>query len=304
MTENSNRRAGEPPFDTLGAPSGVEGETVPMNRDSAAKTQVAIVYFSQTGNTEKVAYAVARGLERAGARVELMRLEKTDPAKLREFDFFGLGAPVFYFKLPYNVAWFLRGMSGMEGKFAFGFLTEGGHAGNAFPQMQKMLSKKGVKLVDAFRCLGFDTYPPFVGKNRQVGHPDARELAAAETFGFGLLGRRERIRSGERGLIPVFEHERGRFHRLSVLLTRPVLYLVSPRKRIRAEKCTKCGVCVTNCPTANIRLAPFPKFAWRCIYCYHCERVCPERAIECDWTRMKRRVEQRYSPEELPRHPP
>jgi flavodoxin/NAD-dependent dihydropyrimidine dehydrogenase PreA subunit len=257
--------------------------------------KVAVVYFSQTGNTGKVACAVARGLERAGAQVELMRLEKTDPARLREYDVVGLGAPVFYFKLPFNVAWFIRSMHGMEGKFAFGFLTEGGHVGNAFLQMRKLLSKKGITLVDAFRCLGFDTYPPFVGKSRQLGHPNEHELAAAEAFGFGLLRRRDRIRSGEHGLIPVFERERGRFHRLSILLTRPVLFLVSPRKRISARKCTKCGICVKSCPTANIRLAPLPKFAWRCIYCYHCERVCPVRAIECDWTWMKKRVDRQYS---------
>lgn len=265
--------------------------------------RAAIVYFSQTGNTEKVAEAIARGLERAGARVDRLRLEETDPARLAEYDFFGLGTPVFYFKLPFNVAWFLRDMRGMEGKLAFGFLTEGGHPGNAFREMQKMLSRKGVTLVDAFRCLGFDTYPPFVGANRHLGHPDEGELSAAETFGRGLLARRERIRSGEGGLVPAFERERGRFHRLSVLLTRPVLFMVSPRKRINGGKCTKCGICVKSCPTANIRLAPLPKFAWRCIYCYHCERVCPERAIECNWTAMKKRTERQFAEEESSRNP-
>jgi flavodoxin/ferredoxin len=275
-----------------------EQETNPVTGISAGKPRVAIVYFSQTGNTEKVAGAIARGLERAGARVDLLKLEKTDPARLAEYDFLGLGAPVFYFKLPFNVAWFIRDLRGMEGKLAFGFLSEGGHAGDAFPQMQKMLSRKGVTLVDAFQCLGFDTYPPFVGTNRQLGHPDEGELAAAEAFGLGLLGRRERIRSGERGLVPVFERERGRFHRLSVLLTRPALFFVSPRKRINAGKCTECGICVKSCPTANIRLGPLPKFAWRCVYCYHCERVCPERAIECDWTTMKKRVDRQFAEEE------
>ena len=104
--------------------------------------KVAMVYFSQTGNTEKVARRIAQGLERAGAQVDLMRLEETDPAVLQNYDFFGIGAPVFYYKLPFNVAWFINKMRGMEEKFAFGFLTEGGHAANTLRRMQKRLAKR------------------------------------------------------------------------------------------------------------------------------------------------------------------
>lgn len=255
---------------------------------------VAVVYFSQTGNTEKVAGRIAAGLAASGAETDLLRLEKTDPVVLEKYDFFGLGTPVFYYKLPFNVAWFIGRMRSMHGKFAFGFLTEGGHAANTFLRMQKRLAKKGVTLVNTFKCLGFDTYPPFLGKNRQLGHPDEEELAAAEAFGRALLERRDGIRAGDTSLIPTFIKETGPFQRLSVLLSRPVLFLVSPRKRVNVEKCTECGVCVESCPTANICLAPAPKFSWRCVYCYHCERVCPERAIECDWTTMTRRIEKRY----------
>ena len=260
--------------------------------------KVAVVHFSQTGNTEKVARHIAAGLEGAGADVEVMRLEETDPATLRDYDFFGLGTPVFYYKLPYNVVWFIKGLKGMAGKFAFGFLTEGGHAANTFRQMQNRLTRKGVTLVDTFQCLGFDTYPPFIGKGRQLGHPDEEELQAAETFGAGLRARRDRILAGATELIPTFEKETGRFARLGRLLTRPIISLVSPRKHVNTDKCTRCGVCVESCPTGNIRLAPHPRFGWRCVYCYHCERVCPEDAIECDWTRMTRRIEKHYTEEE------
>jgi flavodoxin/ferredoxin len=255
---------------------------------------VAIVYFSQTKNTEQVAGAVVRGLEKSGARCDLMRLEKTDPATLRRYDLIGLGTPVFYYKEPYNVLWFLKRLDGMAGKSAFLFLTEGGNAANTFLRLQKRLNRLGLTVVDTFKCLWYDTYPPFIGVDRQKGHPDAAELAAAETFGEGLIRRRDRIRAGETRLIPTFTKVRDRYHRMSVILTRVMLYMVSPKKVINTGKCTKCGVCVNECPTENIRLDPFPKFAWRCIYCYWCERVCPEGAIECDWTAMKKRLSRNY----------
>ena len=255
---------------------------------------VAIVYFSQTKNTENVAEAVARGLQKSGAQPDLMRIEKTAPATLRKYDLIGFGMPVFYYKEPYNVLWFLKKLTGMQGKCAFLFLTEGGNAANTFGRLQKRLNGLGMTVVDSFKCLGYDTYPPFIGVDRQKGHPDAEELAAAETFGEGLVARRDRIRAGDTDLIPKFTKVRDRYHRMSVILTRPMLYMVSPKKVINTDKCTKCGVCVDECPTDNIRLDPYPKFGWSCTYCYWCERVCPEQAIECDWTAMKKRLSKTY----------
>lgn len=37
--------------------------------------KAAIIYWSQTGNTEKVALAIKEGLERVGVNVSLMRVE-------------------------------------------------------------------------------------------------------------------------------------------------------------------------------------------------------------------------------------
>ncbi len=252
--------------------------------------KVGIVYFSQTGNTESVALAIARGLEASGARADLLRLEATAPAALKTYDFIGFGAPSFYFKLPFNVAWFLRSLRGMEGKFAFAFLTDGGHPGNTFREMKRRLARRGMTMVDAFRCLGFDTYPPFIGQGRQAGHPDEAELSAAEAFGRGLLARRDKIKAGAKELTPAFPRQLDRFGFLGLILTRQIVALISPMKRVNAKKCVRCGLCVKRCPTANIRLDPTPKFGWHCVYCYWCERVCPEDAIECDWTRMKRRL--------------
>ncbi len=252
--------------------------------------KVGIVYFSQTGNTENVALAIARGLEASGAKVDLLRIETTAPAALSAYDFVGFGAPSFYFKLPFNVAWFLRGLRGMEGKFAFGFLTDGGHPGNTLREMKRRLGRRGMTMVDAFRCLGYDTYPPFIGADRQAGHPDEAELATAEAFGRGLRARRDKIRAGAKDLIPAFPRQLDRFGFLGLVLTRQIVTLMSPVKRVNVKTCVRCGSCVKRCPTANIRLDPTPKFGWRCVYCYWCERVCPQDAIECDWTRMKRRL--------------
>jgi ferredoxin len=260
--------------------------------------RIAVVYFSQTGNTESVARAIARGLESSGAAVDLLRLESTDPATLRQYDFVGIGTPVFYFRLPFNVAWFLKALGGMDGRHAFGFLTDGGHPGNTMRELQRRLARRGLTMVDGYRCLGYDTYPPFIGTNRKAGHPDAAELAAAEAFGRGLAARRDRIQAGAKDLLPVFPRERGRYALLGAVLSKPVVKFMSPRRNVNAQKCTRCGLCAKSCPTQTITLDPTPKFGNRCVWCTWCERVCPVHAIECDWTRMKKRIAKSMEKEE------
>ncbi len=63
---------------------------------------------------------------------------------------------------------------------------------------------------------------------------------------------------------------------------------MTPRPTIRAERCTRCGTCVTMCPVSpkavdwhdGDRSGP-PSYRYeRCIRCYCCQEMCPERAID------------------------
>jgi flavodoxin/ferredoxin len=243
-----------------------------------------IAYFSQTDNTKKVAEEIAAGIEEAGESVQLKRLQEAGPLWLEDADLIGIGTPVFYYKQPFNVTDFLKRLSGLEGKFAFLFLTEGGHQSNTFLRMSRLLKRKGITVIDAFSCLGYDTYPVFIGKNRQLGHPDKEELGAAREFGRHLFERLAAIKNGREDLVPRFVKKRDRFHRLSIILHKRVLKVISPKKKLDRDKCTKCMKCLIACPVRAIEMKEYPTFNGRCIYCYFCERVCPEGAIKCDWT--------------------
>lgn len=107
------------------------------------KPQTAIIYFSQTGNTEKVARAIASGLDEAGLPSQLARLEEASKVDLGQFELIGLGTPVFYYKEPFNVKDFIKGLPSLKGKSAFLFITTGGHPTNTLLRMAKLLEKKG-----------------------------------------------------------------------------------------------------------------------------------------------------------------
>ena len=56
-------------------------------------SKVLVVYFSQTGNTEAMAKAVAEGIEGAGKEVELVEAESASVADLEAANVFALGSP-------------------------------------------------------------------------------------------------------------------------------------------------------------------------------------------------------------------
>lgn len=58
--------------------------------------RVLVVYYSKTGNTEKMARAVARGVEAQGMTVEAKRVEETSPEDLFDADGIIMGSPTYY----------------------------------------------------------------------------------------------------------------------------------------------------------------------------------------------------------------
>lgn len=56
-------------------------------------SKMAVVYWSQTGNTEAMANAIANAAQEAGAEVNLSSVDATTPANTAEADLIALGCP-------------------------------------------------------------------------------------------------------------------------------------------------------------------------------------------------------------------
>lgn len=54
-------------------------------------SNIAVVYFSNTGNTEQLAEAVADGAREAGAEVSLFAVSEFDAASVSDFDAYAFG---------------------------------------------------------------------------------------------------------------------------------------------------------------------------------------------------------------------
>ena len=56
--------------------------------------KVLIIYYTQSGNTQAVARCIAKGAERAGASVTVLRLKRATYEMLEDYDLIGFGSPV------------------------------------------------------------------------------------------------------------------------------------------------------------------------------------------------------------------
>ncbi|HAL61192.1 MAG TPA: hypothetical protein DCP08_02135 [Chloroflexi bacterium] len=240
--------------------------------------RAAIIYFSQTGNTERIAEAICLGLNSQHLPADLIPLSKAKPTDLARYDFLGLGHPVFFWKPPLNVRRFINSLPSLEGQRGFVFCTWGSHKSSALLVTAKMLSQRGLQILGTFDARGFDSYPIYNKMGLGFGHPDEKELEAARGFGADLA---RKVHDDEtmRVALPRFI-----FHLLPILspdwLTSSRLF---PKARLTQDACDRCGECAEVCPTGNIEMTPYPLLGEDCLGCYRCAEVCPLGALHVNW---------------------
>jgi len=260
--------------------------------------RVVIIYFSQTGNTRKVAEAIREQMIGDAGHCDLMRLEEADPVMLSGYDLIGFGVPAFYFREPINAHHFFREMSDQSindrPKPFFFFVTHGGTPGDVYSRIDRMAHSRSLETIGFFQCLGVDTFPPFADRKplTAFGHPDQNDLLMAKEFAKDVIQKagvyfdqgdpkRPKIPGNwiTRAVAGFFSEQKIRLRMRQHLL---------PAKNILAEKCTRCGLCAEQCPVRIIELKPHPVIDESgCIACYNCQRVCPTGAVQCDWRLFK-----------------
>ena len=110
-----------------------------------------VIYDSKFGNTEKIAIALKRGLEKQGVRAECANIDKVNVNKLVEYDFLAIGGPTHRRSASEPMKFFLEKLKSVDlkGKKAFAFDTRRRHwfAGSAAKFIEKELRGMGLRIV-------------------------------------------------------------------------------------------------------------------------------------------------------------
>ena len=252
---------------------------------------VLIIYFSQTGGTEKIAKKIEQGVLNTGNSCEITKIKGASSKDFNNFDLIGIGTPTFYYREPINVRNFIQAMDNVDGKYCFLFCTHGSIIGNTFYYMSEELTKKGYLVIGAFDSYSESSLQFYPKVMHTVNHPDQIEIEGAIKFGESICEINLQVKSGDLNPIPTFKLiEDTWWANDSKSSTSTVLKRLFPEFKVNTDKCTKCLTCQENCPVdaINIEVEPPEIQNEGCIYCLYCEKLCPEGAIEADWELTKK----------------
>jgi ferredoxin/flavodoxin len=247
--------------------------------------KIAMIVFSQSGNTRRVAETLATGFREAGPEASIFALDQAASVDLAEFDLIGVGSPCFSSRAPQPMLDFIAGLPSLAGKDAFVFATSGGGPGRVLYEMTSALRGKQAAVRGGILIRG-ECFHPFPAlKGRFPGRPDARDLAAATDFARAL---HQHLVAGRPGPLPSSRPDalgpgHGFYDFVAVTVTDAQLRRLVPAPVADHDLCTQCGLCESECPTGSISLDPYPAIGGdRCLRCYRCCTGCPEQAFRAD----------------------
>jgi flavodoxin len=145
-----------------------------------------VIYYSQSGNTEKIAQAVATGLG-----TKTIKLGEVIPNTLTGYDIIAIGSPVHGGAPNKKVLDFISQMPNLPGKKAGLFCTKSMFGDKpTLSAMQKGIEAKGMVFAGSYCAVGLSRFiGDFGPRIFHRGHPSKEELAKAEEFGRGLLNK-------------------------------------------------------------------------------------------------------------------
>jgi len=146
----------------------------------------AVIYYSKSGNTQKIAEAIATGM---GTKAK--RLGEVKPKELATYDIICLGGPVHYGQPDKVVSNFIKNLPELKGKKVGLFCTKSISGDKpAIAAMRKEVEDKGMVFAGSFCAIGqsrfFANFGPRIFHR---GHPNIKELSMAEEFGRSLLSK-------------------------------------------------------------------------------------------------------------------
>lgn len=169
--------------------------------------KVLVIYFSQTGNTEKIASAIYEEASQT-SDADLKKLNEVDHDSLNEYDLIFIGSPIHAGSVAKEIKEYLKQIPRLSNLKLAGFIT---HAAPAYPQQTidqmtqpliEVCKVKEMEYLGCFSCQGYlaDFMHEAVQKMQKVddeewqkkvkqmtGHPNADDEADAKAFVRALL---------------------------------------------------------------------------------------------------------------------
>ena len=169
--------------------------------------KVLVTYFSQSGNTEKIAKAIWEEASQAN-EADCKKLEDITPEGVAGYDVIFIGSPLHSGSLAAPVKECLGVLQASSGQKMAGFIT---HMAPAYPEqdmesfadlIKTACKEKGIEYIGCFDCQGFLAEAMHAALQKKInndeqwaemvmqmtGHPNEEDVEKANAFAREVLG--------------------------------------------------------------------------------------------------------------------
>ncbi len=254
----------------------------------------SIIYLSLAGNTRLAAQKIQEGVQASGNLCEIFEMRdvegRIDFLKdlIANNDIIGLMAPVYGFREPTIFRSFLKSLPPSSSKNFPVFIagTATGHFSNFFHGIAKSIQKKKFWPIATLKVYAPRTYTIWNKPDLDFEFKSSEQEKARE-FGASLAENFEKI--VVRGEQAPVEIKSSLGDKLNAMMSAhdSMLRMFVGKLEINNEKCTRCGLCVTNCAWGALSQEEgqdgklgFPILNKKaCGGCCACVNLCPTEAI-------------------------
>lgn len=234
--------------------------------------KTVIFYFSQSGNSLYCAKKIAATIGNT-TLVSIPEAIHNNEYKYYNYEKVGFIVPLYYMSMPRMVKEFISKLEISKESYIFSVVTRASSKGRIFHDINKLLSKKEVKINYSEYITFPDSYIKWTGASSEK-----KSLIRAEQGEKYLDLIIEKIL-----LEDIYNEKEGFIIKLCSLIVYSIwksrLEGVSKSFKVNSS-CNGCGTCEKTCPARNITLEnDKPIWDSKCEDCMACVQHCPKRAI-------------------------
>lgn len=233
-----------------------------------------LFYFSGTGNTKWIADKWKYYFNMKNIELDLINIEEKQDIELTGYNFLIIGTPIYAEMHPKIVDTFLNNLPEANKVKTILYSTQGAQKASALEVMESKIKNKGYSVASKVMFKMSNNFYFFIGKKTSSKEMD--EIA---------VSCEDKIKS----IVSNFIEEKYVKERVSgvrVILSKVFNkyfnnYIFNLSKNLSSsEGCTRCGLCVRNCPQNNITFENgHVVFHSKCMMCLRCIYICPTNEI-------------------------